>query len=1514
MSKKVVLGMLLIINLMINVTIVGAATTVSGTQSGTWLLINSPYIVTDTVTVESGNSLIVEPGVIVKFATGTSLISYGELIAVGTPNGTITFTSNKNIPQSGDWSNIRFSGNQSKGTLSYCLIQYAQQGIYLNNVSEIVITHNIITDNKGKNGVDGNGNAPQPGELGCGIYLSLSSNIFIGTNTISNNIGGKGGNSKGKLLENGGDGGIGVSIYLDHSGTNTIIGNTLKDNTGGEGGNSGDQGSGGNGGIGGGIYLLFSERNTIIGNTITTMVGGKGGNGAQNAPGGKGGISTGIYLSSSTKNIVISNNISENIGGVGGRGDLNTQGNGAPGNGYGIYIETNSYDNLVDPTNTWNSEPIHYYYGIVASTIIENQTLTLTGSGSTNLGRIIFINCQDFIINDNYITGGKGDNGETGNAQSPGEAGDIGCGIYLLSCNNGTISYNTIENNQGGMGGPSGWANSNSGKGGLGCGIYSTSSTRINILNNIIKDNIGGKGGMDVWYGDGPGGSGVGIYLSLSTDTTISSNTISENKGGTGGTGGKFSSGGPGGIGVGIYLDLSVNNIIRDYNIIINNSGGIGNPDGNGIGIYCKSSEVVELIYNNIYNNQTYNLQTDISPGTQTAEYNWWGYDPPATSIFSGNIDYIPWLKGPLPVSITVSPTSGTVGTIITIDGQGYLSTELIVIRFGTIPTIAMVTTNAAGTFLITFTFPLQVRGTKTVMANSLKTGFSAAGFFNVLCNTRLEIKPDSKIVTKGDEFVLDVWLKDVVNLAGLDVSINFNPNLLEVLDDMPGTPSVQITPGEFPPNKLVLYNVASNTLGYIDYSLGLVPATNTATGEGILARIRFKAKDKGTATISFAFDAQNNRWTVLKDGDNQPIPITTSGATVTIFEYGSLEGHVVIDPPKGTGSNAGILVTLVGVGATNTTVGGYYSFPEIIPGTYTLQADTFSVAPGTITEIRVYPGTKTTVATLTLLNGDSNNDGVVDIEDFIVLRNAYKSSQGQPNWNDEANYNGDTQINIDDFMILRMSFFKSQPAPPAPAPPAPAPHSKLPVKTAKTKLTFTPEVIDTYVGATFSVRVMLEDVEDLAACQMQLSFDANLLEVVNITTGTLTLPVIKSQFSPGRIDYACGLLEGKVSGSGVLAKIEFKVKNTGMTYIKFDFDPSKHRMTKMLNINSPNILFDVNEVKVNVKPISTLDHFEFDNITSPKADNIPFNVKIKALDVGNNLVDYNDSGTLTLHNISGTITPKVITFGSGTWQGTVTINGTGTNVFITIEGSGKVGTSNLFNLKVINVPKGSNDDIVIKSADEKAIVVIEKGSPNQDAYVEIKKVTIPNTPPPPNIPQDVTPVVIEVKVVTAPETKLEIKGSITLTYTDEEVKGLDESRLRIFYYNGSTWELASDRQEVDTVNNRIIAYNITHFSIYAIGSLVAPNLSNVQVYPNPFKPTTIHAGKYVTFKNLTSYWNLKIVNLAGELVDEKTGETNEAHWDGNNQAGNPCASGVYIYLIINDRNEKVTGRVVVIR
>ncbi len=260
--QKGIIGEVLVsMALLLTTTVAKATTYVSGTQTGTWDLGGSPYVVTGTVTVPEGSGLTINSGVIVKFATNTSLIIYGVLTAVGTPDGTITFTSNAATPTAGDWNGIKFSGSQSKGTISYCFIQYAQQGIYLDNVSGIVITDNIIRYNKGKNGAEGSyDHKGLTGEIGVGIYFISSNNNTIERNTISNNQGGVGGIGTyiNNIPEQGGNGGIGSGLYLLQSMNNTIRKNVIYNNSGGKGGSGSPYswgGSGGNGGNGCGIYL-----------------------------------------------------------------------------------------------------------------------------------------------------------------------------------------------------------------------------------------------------------------------------------------------------------------------------------------------------------------------------------------------------------------------------------------------------------------------------------------------------------------------------------------------------------------------------------------------------------------------------------------------------------------------------------------------------------------------------------------------------------------------------------------------------------------------------------------------------------------------------------------------------------------------------------------------------------------------------------------------------------------------------------------------------------------------------------------------------------------------------------------------------------------------------------------------------------------------------------------------------------------------------------------------------------
>ncbi len=106
---------------------------VSGTISSntTWTLANSPYVVTSTVTVASPAVLTIDPGVIVKFDTGTSLnVADGATLnAAGTTSSHIVFTSYKDdigaddngdgtatTPAAGDWGGVNYNGWLSGST------------------------------------------------------------------------------------------------------------------------------------------------------------------------------------------------------------------------------------------------------------------------------------------------------------------------------------------------------------------------------------------------------------------------------------------------------------------------------------------------------------------------------------------------------------------------------------------------------------------------------------------------------------------------------------------------------------------------------------------------------------------------------------------------------------------------------------------------------------------------------------------------------------------------------------------------------------------------------------------------------------------------------------------------------------------------------------------------------------------------------------------------------------------------------------------------------------------------------------------------------------------------------------------------------------------------------------------------------------------------------------------------------------------------------------------------------
>jgi len=115
------------------------------------------------------------------------------------------------------------------------------------------------------------------------------------------------------------------------------------------------------------------------------------------------------------------------------------------------------------------------------------------------------------------------------------------------------------------------------------------------------------------------------------------------------------------------------------------------------------------------------------------------------------------------------------------------------------------------------------------------------------------------------------------------------------------------------------------------------------------------------------------------------------------------------------------------------------------------------------------------------------------------------------------------------------------------------------------------------------------------------------------------------------------------------------------------------------------------------------------------------------------------------------------------------------------------------------------------------------------------------------------------------------------------------------------------------------IKAKIYHFSVFSIMNEINYDLSDSYAYPVPWKPFdgkdetgTIQDG--ITFTNLSDICNIKIFTISGELVNEiKHFGKYEERWDGKNDKGKDVASGVYIYMIENEREKKI-GKLMVIK
>ncbi len=195
-----------------------SATNVSGviTTNTTWTTTGSPYIIVGDMAVDSGVTLTIQPGVQVRFDGNYNMYIDGKLLAIGTVTDSITFTSNKTIPATGDWRGISFRPKSNSDTckMRYCYVEYAFRGVYSDgsspkisnsvfrknnngilvnwNVGYPVIINNLITQNTGMGISGGSSSLPATtpsGEI-TGNEVTYNPRGFYGSNATSWKISG----------------------------------------------------------------------------------------------------------------------------------------------------------------------------------------------------------------------------------------------------------------------------------------------------------------------------------------------------------------------------------------------------------------------------------------------------------------------------------------------------------------------------------------------------------------------------------------------------------------------------------------------------------------------------------------------------------------------------------------------------------------------------------------------------------------------------------------------------------------------------------------------------------------------------------------------------------------------------------------------------------------------------------------------------------------------------------------------------------------------------------------------------------------------------------------------------------------------------------------------------------------------------------------------------------------------------------------------------------------------------
>ncbi|MEW6104243.1 MAG: right-handed parallel beta-helix repeat-containing protein [bacterium] len=270
---------------------------------------------------------------------------------------------------------------------------------------------------------------------------------------------------------------------------------------------------------------------------------------------------------------------------------------------------------------------------------------------------------------------------------------------------------------------------------------------------------------------------------------------------------------------------------------------------------------------------------------------------------------------------------------------------------------------------------------------------------------------------------------------------------------------------------------------------------------------------------------------------------VSTHTQIFVIFSTATVKGKVVIDTGGEFLEVSSITLRLTEdstreTKTTQTALDGTFLFSSLIPGTYTLFTDITGASPATRTGILVLTNQTTDLGTITLLGGDSDNDGRVRILDFYNLYFACPSREGDANYNPNVDFDYDRDVDGFDFQILYRNFFKGKGLK----------KSSLYSNDARARFVLSSSSHELKPGDRFDVLLKITGIDNLIGLEVSLSFDKEILQILEIKEEGLGW--LAGNLEEGSIILGINPGNPYLSGGSKIAQITFIVKKEGKTKI----------------------------------------------------------------------------------------------------------------------------------------------------------------------------------------------------------------------------------------------------------------------------------------------------------------------------------------------------------------------------